>query len=176
MSIDRTSVSSALSPLGNPVQFGFGIAPEVDAHLQRAAYLVSRPKASLRALYDAYERSPDQVETLIALFKLHFYQGETAKAESLVEEALYKAAEQGGFSHDWTQLDCQSAPWSESRGPGRLYLYSLKAMAFIRLRQEDLESARAILTAMEHIDPQDLVGAGVIRDLLSGLEEACRDG
>jgi tetratricopeptide (TPR) repeat protein len=175
MSADRTHVT-VMRPFGNSVQFGFGIAPEVDAHLQRAAQLISRREASLSALRDAYEAAPDQVETLIALFKLLFYQGETAKAESLVEEALEKAAEQGGFTNDWTQHNCHTAAWSEPRGPGRLYLYSLKALAFIRLRQDDLKSARDILVALQRIDPDDLVGADVIRDLLSGLEEESRDG
>jgi hypothetical protein len=175
MSVDRTPVS-VMRPFGNSIQFGFGIAPEVNAHLQRAANLVASRKGSLSALHDAYEAAPDQVETLIALFKLLFYQGETAKAESLVQEALLKAAGQGGFTNDWTQLDHQTAAWSEPRGPGRLYLYSLKALAFIRLRQDDLESARDILIAMGRIDPDDLVGANVIRDLLSGLEEEDRDG
>jgi tetratricopeptide (TPR) repeat protein len=175
MSVERAPVT-VVRPFGSPVQFGFGITPEVDAHLQRAAHLVSSRKASLCALHDAYEAAPDQLETLIALFKLLFYQGETAKAASLVEEALRKAAEQGGFTNDWTQLDRHTVAWSEPRGPGRLYLYSLKALAFIRLRQDDLESARDILAAIERIDPHDLVGANVIRDLLCGLEEERRDG
>jgi uncharacterized protein with von Willebrand factor type A (vWA) domain len=167
---------SVIRPFGNPVQFGFGIAPEVDADLQRAAHLISHRQASVRALRDAYEKAPDQLETLIALFKLLFYQGETTEAESLVEETLIKAAEQGGFTHDWTHLDGKSAAWTEPRGPGRLYLYSLKALAFIRLRQDDQKSASDILTAMERIDPDDLVGASVIGDLLNGLDEERGDG
>lgn len=175
MSVEDAPVD-VLSPFGNSVQFGFGIAPHVDAHLQRAANLIDHREESLHALYDAYQAAPDQVETLIALFKLLFYQGETARAESLVEEALEKAAEQGGFANDWTRLDRQTAAWSEPRGPGRLYLYSLKALAFIRLRQDDLKSASDILDALERIDPDDLVGANVIRDLLSGLAEEGQDG
>ncbi|MGD8914640.1 MAG: hypothetical protein PVI97_14990 [Candidatus Thiodiazotropha sp.] len=45
------------------VRFGFGIASEVDAHLQRAAHLVSRREASLCVLRDAYEVAPDQVDS-----------------------------------------------------------------------------------------------------------------
>jgi tetratricopeptide (TPR) repeat protein len=175
MSVDRTPVK-VLRPFGNPIQFGFGIAPEVDAHLARAAHLISRRDASLGALRDAYEAAPDQLETLVALFKLLFYQGETDEAESLVKETLRKAAEQGRFINDWTQLDQQSAPWREPRGPGRHYLYSLKALAFIRLRQDDLASARELLVAIGRIDPDDLVGADVLRDLLSGLEQESGDG
>jgi tetratricopeptide (TPR) repeat protein len=175
MSVDRTP-DTVLRPFGNPVQFGFGIAPEVDAHLARAARLINHRDASLAALRDAYEVAPNQLETLVALFKLLFYQGETVEAESLVRETLSKAAKQGGFADDWTRLDRQSAPWREPRGPGRHYLYSLKALAFIRLRQHDLASARELLAAIGRIDPDDLVGADVLRDLLSGLEQECGDG
>jgi tetratricopeptide (TPR) repeat protein len=173
---DNSQSVTALRPFGHAVQFGFGIAPEADAHLQRAAHLVGHRDQSLTALQDAYAAAPDQVETLIAMFKLHFYQGETAKAESLVEEALIKASSQGGFVNDWTRLDHQSADWDNPQGAGRLYLYSLKALAFIRLRQDDWESARALLAALEHIDPDDQVGADVIRDLLDGVDREVDDG
>lgn len=163
--------AAVLQPFGNSVQFGFGIAPGADAHLQRAAQLVSRREASLAALQDAYAEAPDQVETLIAMFKLLFYQGETEQAELLVQEALAKAAAQGGFPADWRQLQRESADWADLRSPGRLYLYSLKALAFVRLRQDDLTQAREILQAMRRIDPEDQVGADVLRDLLQGVEE-----
>ncbi|MEW8429842.1 MAG: hypothetical protein G8D61_09020 [gamma proteobacterium symbiont of Ctena orbiculata] len=159
-----------------PVQFGFRIAPEVDAHLQRAARLVTHREASLAALIDAREAAPGQVETLVAMFKLLFYQGKIAKAESLVRESLTKAALQGGFPSDWHQLDRDSAQWREPRGPARLYLYSLKALAFIRLRQDDREGAREILDTIALIDPEDNVGANVIRELHTGIERDDRDG
>jgi len=158
------------------VVFGFGIDPAANLHLQRAAQVVHRREDSLAALQEAYRAAPDQVETLVALFKLLFYQGETARAESLVLEALGKAAAQGGFSDDWQVLEPSTTDWSDPRGAGRLYLYSLKALAFVRLRQDDGGSASAILDAIARIDPEDQVGASVIRDLLRGLEEEQDDG
>ena len=174
-------ISSPLSdttvqPFEQRVHFGFDIEPGADLHLQRAAQLVSRPEESLAALKDAYAQAPDQVETLVAMFKLLFYQGETERAEALVLEALEKASRQGGFSMDWRDLQSDTADWEDTRGYGRLYLYSLKALAFIRLRQDELEQARSILQTMERIDPTDQVGAGVIRDLLQGVEEESDDG
>jgi tetratricopeptide (TPR) repeat protein len=160
----------------SPVQFGFGIAPGADAHLQRAAQQVSNRQGALAALQDAYAEAPDQVETLVALFKLLFYQGETARAETWVLEALEKASRQGGFPSDWRELQPGSCDWEDPRGPGRLYLYSLKALAFIRLRQNNLDQTRIILQTMDRIDPLDQVGANVIRDLLHGVEEESDDG
>jgi tetratricopeptide (TPR) repeat protein len=159
-----------VSPFENPIQFGFDIDSTAETHLQRAANLVGDRQESLAALQEAYQAAPDQLETLVAMFKLYFYQGETEKAESIVWEALKKSSRVGDFSTDWLSLDQASTNWSDPRGPGRHYLYSLKALAFIRLRQDDQEGAGEILKAMQTIDPDDLVGAAVIRDLLRGLE------
>ncbi|MES9990907.1 MAG: hypothetical protein ABW098_03075 [Candidatus Thiodiazotropha sp.] len=49
-------------------------------------------------------------------------------------------------------------------------------LACIRLRQDDREGARAMLTAIAHIDPHDNVGADVIRELLEGVEGEGGDG
>ncbi len=165
-----------VSAFDNPVQFGFGIDATADAHLQRAAQLVANRDDSLAALKDAHRAAPDQVETLVAMFKFLFYQGQTAEAESLVREALDKSSRQGGFAADWQCLDHTTTDWGDPRGAGRLYLYSLKALAFIRLRQDALESARAILQAMQRIDPEDRVGADVLRDLMEGVAEEREDG
>ncbi len=167
---------SSVTSFDKSVQFGFGIDSTVDAHLQRAAQLVANREDALKALGDAYQEAPDQIETLIALFKILFYQGETAQAEAVVIEALHKSAQQGGFSNDWQQLEPDTTDWNNPRGLGRLYLYSLKALAFIRLRQDRLDQAREILETMQRIDPDDQVGADVIRDLLQGVEEENDDG
>jgi len=171
----RTAPATVQPLGGDAVVFGFGIDPAANLHLQRAAQVVHCREDSLAALQEAYRAAPDQVETLVALFKLLFYQGETAQAESLVMEALGKASAQGGFSGDWRELDRATTDWSDPRGPGRLYLYSLKALAFVRLRQDDCDSAAAILEAIGRIDPEDQVGANVIRDLLQGVEEENED-
>lgn len=161
-----------VSPLiDEQVHFGFNLNQEVNAHLQRAAALVGSRAQSIKHLYKALEVRPDQLETLVALYKILFYQGKTEQAEDLVFQALVKSATQGQFSHDWNSLDITSTDWEDPRGPGHFYLYSLKALAFIRLRQEMLRDARQILQALQRIDPEDKIGANVIRDLLAGIEE-----
>jgi hypothetical protein len=47
---DNRPSGAAVRPFGHPVQFGFGIAPEVAVHLQRAAHLVGQRDASLAVL------------------------------------------------------------------------------------------------------------------------------
>jgi len=153
------------------VHFGFDLDPEVDDHLQRATAVVADRDRSLRALNEARRCAPDQLDVLQALYKLHFYGGELQQALDVVYQSLIKAAIQGGFSHDWSSLDLHSADWRQRRGPARSFLYSLKALAFIRLRQNDVAESASVLDVLQRLDPQDMVGAQVIRDLLAGLRD-----
>ena len=49
--------------------------------------------------------------------------------------------------------------------PQRVYLYTLKALSFIYLRLEMLELSTSILNKLEVLDPMDVVGWSVIRDV-----------
>ncbi|MES9938989.1 MAG: hypothetical protein ABW104_04355 [Candidatus Thiodiazotropha sp. 6PLUC2] len=168
--------SNVVRLVGNEVHFGFDIEPEADAQLQKAASLISSREASSEALKHAEQIAPEQIEVLIARYKFHFYQGETEIAEKLAIKVLKLAAEQGGFNQDWHQLHPHTTDWNDPRKPGRFYLYSLKALAFIRLRQNDIEEAQSILNALSRLDPMDQVGADVIRDLLDAINEDENDG
>jgi hypothetical protein len=168
--------SNVVQLVGNEVHFGFNIEPQANAELQRAASLISSREASSEALIQAEQIAPEQIEVLIARYKFHFYQGETEIAEDLVLKALALAAQQGNFNQDWYQLDANSADWQYPRGAGRFFLYSLKALAFIRLRQDKPGEAESILQALSRIDPDDQVGANVIRDLLDAVVEEQNNG
>jgi hypothetical protein len=54
----------------------------------------------------------------------------------------------------------------------RFYHFSLKALAFIRLRRGDAEESLALLAKLAEIDPNDQVGAEVIRALHRGAAHA----
>lgn len=159
-------------PLEERVCFGNGIPEAVNVLLQRAAAHALDFRASERALLDARRLAPLQLEVLVALYKLYFYRGRTAQAQTVVLDALRGAARAGGFDPDWRVLTPASADWQADAGPPRIYLYSLKALAFIRLRLEDHAGASAVLTVLGRLDPDDRVGAGVIRDLAAALEAA----
>jgi hypothetical protein len=153
------------------VVFGFGIDAEANVHLQRAASLVTSRPDSLQALLDAQQASPQQLEVLTALYKFYFYQGDIDNAEATVLRSLQTAATQAGFVNDWQALSPDAADWSDPRGAARAYLYALKALAFIRLRQLRADEAQQILLSLQRLDPDDQVGADVIRDLLEGLQD-----
>jgi len=153
------------------VRFGRDIPVAVNALLQQAAASAGDFAASESALLQARAMAPQQLEVFIALYKLYFYRGFTDMAEQVVQEALHSAAQAGGFAPDWRSLGAGSADWLASEGPARVYLYSLKALCFIRLRQNDSHGAAQLFAALRRLDPDDQVGAGVLKDLADGLEE-----
>jgi hypothetical protein len=165
-------MNPAVQPLlEERVSFGRAIPVAVNALLQQAAANAHDFDASERVLLQARALAPTQLEVFIALYKLYFYRGFTERAEQVVLEALHSAAHSGGFDADWRSLVAGSADWRASEGPARVYLYSLKALCFIRLRQRDSHGAAELFAALHRLDPDDQVGTGVLRDLADGLEE-----
>lgn len=152
------------------VIFGKGIPDPVNALLQEAAGNTNNFARAEQLLLQAQRQAPDQLPVYTALYKLYFYNGHTDQAEDIVFQTLTKAALQGGFSYDWTKLQPQ-AEWANPDSPGRAYLYSLKALAFIRLRQDNPKSAQGILDTLRRLDPDDVIGADVVRALANSMED-----
>jgi hypothetical protein len=162
---------NATSQVKNNVYSGLDISAEVNAPLHTATTNVSSRKQSLKALNKALKKSPDQLHTLVKMYKFYFNRGDIGKAEEIVFQTLVKASLKGGFSNDWRELSITSTDWSDPAGAGRIFLSSLKALALIRVRQDMRRDARKILRTLKRLDPHDQVGAYVIRDLLEGLSE-----
>lgn len=151
------------------VHFGKDIHPEVNACLQEAVACASDFDRARALLYKARDIQPDQLEVYVALYKFCFYRGFLDEAEQVARDALQQSARNGGFEADWQQLDENSTDWTLGEGPARLYLYSLKALSFIRLRQGQHEQARASLAKLKQLDVNDLVGGSVIMELAEAL-------
>ena len=166
------SANGVVSTLHNEIAFGFGLPSEVERLRQLAASRVASHVESLDALNQARALAPDQIEVLVALYKFHFYRGDIDLAEQYAEQTLVESARQGGFDSTWEGLDAGSTNWDEPRGPARTYLYSLKAMAFIYLRQCRPDEAELVLSALCRLDPSDRVGGGVVVELAEVLRES----
>ena len=166
------SVNGAVSTLHSDITFGFGLPAGVERLLQLAASRVASNTESLEALNQAKALAPDQIEVLVALYKFHCYRGDINLAEEYAEQALLESARQGGFDSKWECLDAGSTNWDEPRGPARNYLYSLKALAFISLRQGRLDEAGHLLSALRRLDPNDRVGGAVVGELAEALRES----
>ena len=155
--------------LNERISFGRSIPADVNALLQEAVASANDYDRTRSLLYQAMELAPLQLEVYVALYKFCFYRGKISEAEQAVHKALNVASAQGGFASDWQRLDSNSADWSMQEGPAHVYLYSLKALSFIKLRRGEQTYAKTILDKLRQLDPQDNAGASVIMSLAEGL-------
>lgn len=110
------------------------------------------------------------LQTYFALYKFYFFQKRLAEAERFALLGLEESARQGGFPSDYRRLAREPDKWNLYANEISLfYLYSLKALAFIKLRQEQFIESQVILTQLKRLDPQDLCGASVIMDLAASF-------
>jgi len=151
------------------VMFGVNIPQEINACLQLAVALYDQPEKAEQLLWKAQKMNPDQLEVYVAVYKFYFYAKRLDEAEEVVMMALTKSAEQGNFDADWNKLTIHSSKWLTDEVPQRLYLYALKALSFIRLRQSHYDDAEEVLAKLEELDPTDQVGASVIRRLADAM-------
>ncbi len=85
---------------------------------------------------------------------------------------LEESAAQGGFPSDYRQLVKNLTKWNGYADETTLfYLYTLKALAFIKLRLGLTVEAQRVLSHLQQLDPEDLSGASVIMDLAAGVTE-----
>lgn len=155
--------------LDERVLFACDIRPQVNRLLQNAVACADDFERARGYLYEARAIDPGQLEVYVALYKFCFYRGRFDEAEQIALDALAQAAADGGFIDDWQQLKPHTLNWKSTDAPVRLYLYSLKALAFIRLRKGDNPGARTAVDTLARLDPEDQVGGSVIMTLAEAL-------
>ena len=156
---------SEISAIEDRIYFARDIKPEVNACLQQAVACAGDFERARALLHQAKDMDPEQLEVYTALYKFYFYRGYLDEAELVTVESLARAAQQGGFNRDFEQLTPTCTDWKVQGGPARAFLYSLKALAFIRLRKNDRAGALAVLDKLQELDPEDQVGGSVIVEL-----------
>jgi hypothetical protein len=125
------------------------------------------PEHAIALLWTAQVCAPDCLSVYYLLYKLHARLADFETAEQAALKGLRMAAEQANLPYNWLIVTAQMADFM-SPGPARFWLFTLKALAFIRLRQKDPMLARAYLSKVAELDPQGGSGVGVIEDLLKG--------
>lgn len=159
------------------VLFGHDIDPEVNVYLQQAVHAHGEADI-LKAeelLWCAQRLKPEQLEVYIALYKFYFYKNRLAEAERVARLGLEMSAQVGGFSANWMQLNRDSAEWDRPRSAERVYLYTLKALAFICLRSMKFADSQQVLEKLQELDPLDQVGGSVIREVAAAMQEVESD-
>jgi hypothetical protein len=110
------------------------------------------------------------LQTYFALYKFYFFQKRLVDAEQMVLAGLKESAKQGGFPNDYRRPAENRQKWNLYANESSLfYLYTLKALAFIKLRLGCSVDARLVLLYLQQLDPEDRSGASVIMDLAAGV-------
>ncbi len=146
--------------------FGGDVPPQVK-HLVEEARNAATPERALALLWTAQVCAPECPSLYYLLYKFHARHADFEQAELAALKGLDIAAEQAHLPDDWRIVTPSMADFM-SPGPARFWLFTLKALAFIRLRQKDPESARVYLNKVHELDPQGGTGADVIEALLKG--------
>jgi len=145
----------------------FGELPEaIDALLQQGVVAYRHDRARAEGFFrQALAAAPKELPIYFCLYKIHTYQGHLDQAQAAAESGLKEAAGQAGWALDWRQWRPQAVL---PDGPGRFALYTLKALAFIHLRQNDPQLAGQMLDALRQLDPSGAVGWPVVAALAEG--------
>ena len=151
---------------GEIINFG-ELPEEIDSLLQQgvAAYRHDRSRAD-HLFRQALAAAPEELPIYFCLYKIHTYQGNLDEAQSAAENGLREAARQAEWPPDWRQWRPQAVL---PEGPGHFALYTLKALAFIHLRQNDPQGAGEMLDALRRLDPAGAVGWPVVAALAEGV-------
>jgi hypothetical protein len=117
------------------------------------------------ALWTAALSSPRSLAVYYLLYKLHARHGELAQARQAAEKGIAAAAAEAGLDTQWSAVRPGDADFT-APGPARFWLFTLKALAFITLRQGERDTSAGIVARLRELDPHDHVGFGVIQTLL----------
>ncbi len=143
------------------------LPPRIAGYLSAAA-MTHEWREAEAMLLRAQAAAPECLHVYYTLYKLYATHNRLGDAERAVHMALDAAARQAHVTAEWRQLSPDSCDWREVNSPQHFYLFSLKAFAFIRLRQQRLDDVRQILDKLHEIDPYDSVGASVIEAYAKG--------
>ncbi len=158
---------NSMTLLDERVMFSPQMPSAINRLLQAAvADTSSNPAQAEQLFLKAQTTDSHCLQTYFALYKFYFFHKRLSDAEHFALQGLEESARQGGFPSDYRRLAREPEKWDlYANEIGLFYLYCLKALAFIKLRQEHLIEAEIILRQLKELDPRDLCGASVIMDL-----------
>jgi phage tail protein X len=126
-------------------------------------------------LWTARASAPDSLAIYYLLYKHYAVLRNLIEAERAARRGLAEAAAQAGIATDWKRVRPHDADFSQP-GPARFWLFTLKALAFLRLRAGGSNEAREMLRLIKAIDPGDSLGAGVVDALADATAPRRKSG
>ena len=146
--------------------FGGDVPPQAK-HLVDQARAESDPQRALALLWTAQVCAPECPSLYYLLYKFYSRHADFEQAELAALKGLDVAATQAHLPDDWRTVTPAMADF-QSPGPARFWVFTLKALAFIRLRLQDRDTAQAYLSKVQELDPVGGSGASVIDALIKG--------
>lgn len=143
-----------------------GLPAAVRAMLEEAQ-ATQQAERRERLLWTARASAPDCLAVYYLLYKFYATRRDLDAAERAARGGLAEAARQAGLAEDWRAVMPGAADFTQP-GPARFWLFTLKALAFIRLRAAAAIEARSLLDKLKLLDPADHLGAGVVDALAEG--------
>ncbi len=153
--------------------FGGDVPPAVHGLLHQAMAAAPADRAAL--LWTAQAVAPTALPVYYALYKLHTAQREFDLAQRAAWRALHESALQAGLPTDWRLAPAPLPPDVAASVPGRFWLFTLKALAFILLRSGDATASRELLARLQLCAPDARVGDDVIASLLQAAPRGPND-
>ncbi len=130
-------------------------------------------------LLQAFLRAPDSFNVLVSLNRFYYYQHRLAEALLISERALELIRIRLQFPLDWRLLQLEhisNAP-KEQLSWIRMYLFTLKSIGFLKMRQHQLEPSKTIFEKLVALDSEDRIGAHALLALVNRkIEETTQDG
>jgi len=144
-----------------------GEAPKEVRVLIDAAKSAPQEEQSER-LWAIQRHAPSCLPVYYLLYKLHAGRRELARAERAALLGLVQAGLQSDLPGDVELILTTPLPSVDfmTTGPARFWLFTLKALAFIRMRSGRIQQARQLLDFIARCDPKHSVGSDVILALL----------
>ncbi|MFM8333744.1 MAG: hypothetical protein ACKN9T_18875 [Candidatus Methylumidiphilus sp.] len=158
---------NAVAYFDEPVLFGTSVLPATNTRLQFA--VAARHRDNTQAenlLWEARAEDPTCLPVYFALYKFYANSKKLDRAERAARLALAESSRQAGTPADWEKLAPRQHYASEA---GLFYLFSLKALGFIKLRRQHWQEAGAILSHLARLDPEDRCGGSVVCGLAESV-------
>lgn len=162
--------------IGSNELFGGDVPEPLKSQIQA---LAQGPREALAPGLWAIQRShPDCLPVYYLLYKHHAGRRELQEAERAALLGLAQAGLAAGLPID--PAEALAAPPAGNdfaqNGPARFWLFTLKALAFIRMRSQRLDEAQALLELITRVDPAHSAGSDVTAALLAAALTAPAGG
>ena len=158
------------------ILIGHDLPPEAEEQLRLAGIAYQQDDIAERHLWRAQELAPDHMAVLIGFYRFYFYKARLQEALNIARLCILKTARDNALSPDWRRVAAEDADFgSYDAVRPRLFLFVLKAYAYLQLRLGNLGEGRDAVDKLLELDPTDKVGAHTLLDVLNRAATAHDD-